>query len=268
MSEQDPGFSDLINGLEPDGKTFKAKIPDAWRQGRTAYGGVTSGLSYAAARQAFSDLPPLRSFQTTFVGPVGAQSTLKPSVLRTGKNVTCVNVDVLTEDNVVGRTIFIFGRERVSSFNDTRPAPTAQKPEDTEEFTPPQFRPFVPAFFLRFETKLIDGGRPMTGTDKTHIRAWARHNDPAMHDDMAGFICLGDVLPPAVAPTLKPGARISSINWQMNIVAPGMKTRDGWWHVETRQTAGHSGYSSQIMRFWNTDGDMIAEGTQTVAIFT
>ena len=40
-----------------------------------------------------------------------------------------------------------------------------------------------------------------------------------------------------------------------------------WWHVESRLTAARGGYSSQIMRIWNTEGRLVVEGLQSIAIF-
>jgi acyl-CoA thioesterase len=45
------------------------------------------------------------------------------------------------------------------------------------------------------------------------------------------------------------------------------KTEDGWWHVETDLTAAQGGYASQVMRIWNTEGELVVEGVQSVAIF-
>ncbi len=267
MSDTQTGFADLVDGLKYEDGAYRGFIPPGWRQGRTAYGGVTSGLSFAAAMKANTDLPPLRSFQTTFVGPVGEKAAFHPSVLRTGKNVVCVNVDVTSDDNVVGRTVFIFGKSRESVIHADFPAPMAKDPEVCDPFIPVQFQPFTPEFTRRFETRLVAGDRPMSGAKDPYIRAWSRHNDPRSYNDLGAFICIGDVLPPAVIPTFKQMGPISSVNWQMNFVDPNLSTRDGWWHIESRQTAGQAGYSSQIMRFWNSDGQMIAEGTQTVAIF-
>ena len=267
MTDAQTGFANLVDALTHDDGIYRGVIPPAWRQGRTAYGGVTSGLSYAAAQKINSDLPPLRSFQTTFIGPVGEKADFYPSVLRTGKNVVCVNVDVLSDDKIVGRTVFIFGKNRESLIHDDYAAPEAKNPESCEPYIPVQFQQFTPEFTRRFETKLIAGDRPMSGAKDPYIRAWSRHNDHRSHNDLGAFICIGDALPPAVMPTFKQMGPVSSVNWQMNFVNPNLSTRDGWWHIESRQTAGQAGYSSQIMRFWNSEGEMIAEGTQTVAIF-
>ena len=64
-------------------------IPD-WMQGRTAYGGVTSGLLLGAVQRLFPDLPPVRSALVNFTAPVGENPLLTARILRQGRNVTTV----------------------------------------------------------------------------------------------------------------------------------------------------------------------------------
>ena len=140
------------------------------------------------------------------------------------------------------------------------------EPAEYDLFTPPGLEAAVPSFFLNFDTRLVEGQRPVSGADEGYIRVWSRHKDSASRTGAAAFLTLGDVLPPAAMPTFSKFGPVSSVNWQMNILQDAV-TKDGWWHVETRQTAARGGYSSQIMRFWNTSGDLVAEGIQNVAIF-
>jgi hypothetical protein len=37
--------------------------------------------------------------------------------------------------------------------------------------------------------------------------------------------------------------------------------------LDTVLTAAQDGFSSQVMRVWNTDGDLVAEGMQSAVIF-
>ena len=260
------GLHDLIDSITTVDGGYLAAIDESWRQGRTVYGGLTSGLALAAAQLAFPDLPPLRSAQINFIGPVTEDPVITPILLRQGRNVTSVRTDMHCGDKLVATIVFIFGSSRESHVSATLPAPTAPAPDDCELFTPPQAEKFVPKFFLCFDTRFITGGRPASGMKDGYIRAWARHKDPASRDGAASFLTLGDVLPPAAAPTFKTFGPLSSVNWQMNFLAD-IQTTDGWWHVETKQTAARDGYSSQIMRFWNMKGDLVAEGMQSVAIF-
>ena len=247
---------------------FESFIPDNWRQGRTAYGGLTTGLAYSAAQKAFPDLPHLRSAQVTFVGPVVSDPIFSTRLLRQGRNVTTVIVEAYCGEANVAVATFMFGGSRPSKLNVTLPATEAPAPEDCELFVPEGFQNMAPGFTQNFETRLISGHRPLTGAKEGYIRVWSRHKDEASRDGIGSFLTLGDVLPPAAAPTMKNMSAISSMNWHMNILEPEAGTKDGWWQIETKQTAAKEGYSSQVMRFWNHAGILIAEGMQSVAVFS
>lgn len=260
------GLQQIIDTMKEASGGYGASIPEGWRQGRTVYGGLTSGLLLAATQKAFPDLPPLRSAQINFIGPVTEDPVITPVLLRQGRNVTSVRADMHCAEAVVATCVFNFGGTRDSHVSASLPAPDAPNPDSCEAFTPQQAEKFVPVFFLRFETKLLAGGRPVSGASDGYVRCWSRHQDPASREGPISFLTIGDVLPPAATPTFKQVGPVSSMNWQLNILAD-ITTTDGWWHVETRQTAARDGYSSQVMRYWNTDGVLVAEGLQSVAVF-
>jgi len=107
----------------------------------------------------------------------------------------------------------------------------------------------------------------MSGAREGYIRVWSRHADIHSRKGIASLLTLGDVLPPSAAPLFKQLSAISSVNWIFTVLTNDPQTEDGWWHVETKLTATAGGYSSQVMRIWNTEGQLIAEGMQCVAIF-
>jgi len=261
------GFQSLADNMKLSETGFMGHIPDAWRQGRTAYGGMTAGLSLVAAQKTLGDLPPLRSASINFIGPVTADPTFTTRLLRQGRNVTSADVVASVGNNIVATTTFIFGAPRSSELTIAFPAPKTPRPEDCEPFTPEAARSFVPGFFNQFDTRLIAGGRPMSGASKGYIRVWSRHADPDSRKGIASLLTLADVLPPAAMPLFTKMGPVSSVNFLLNFLVDEPKTADGWWHVETRLTAASGGYSSQVMRFWNTDGVLVAEGMQCVAIF-
>lgn len=266
------GFAAIAQSLlkqnETDGlSTRQAIIPDAWRQGRTAYGGLTAGLSYEVACLDFADLPPLRSMIINFIGPVTSDPVFTSRLLRKGRNVTSVEVEAKADEAIIATTSFVFGANRQSELAIDFPAPDAPAPEACEPFTPEFARPFVPQFFHNFDTRLIKGSRPMSGAEEGYIRTWSRHIDAPSRDGVGSFVTLTDVLPPAALPMFKKMGPVSSVNFMLNILVDNPITKDGWWHVETKLTAAQGGYASQVMRFWNTDGVLVAEGMQSVAIF-
>ena len=60
---------------------------------------------------------------------------------------------------------------------------------------------------------------------------------------------------------------LSSLTWIVNLLTATPTTRDGWWllHAESLHAVG--GGSSQTMTLWNADGEAVAQGMQSVAIF-
>ena len=266
MTTKPQGWADIRASMqkEPDG--YRVDIPAHWKQGRTCYGGLTSALMLAAARRRFEDLPPLRSALINFVGPVTDSPLLTANLERKGRNVTSVSAGAHIGDQAVGRAEFLFGAARGSNIDVGFPAPPAIAPDDAEPFTPEAAHKMVPQFFHNFDTRLIAGARPMMG-DEGYIRTWSRHKDAASRDGIESLLCLGDVLPPAAMPLLRSFAPVSSMSWMFNLLTDTPQTEDGWWHVEARLTAAKGGYSSQVMRIWNTDGEMVVEGMQSIAIF-
>ena len=267
MSDTKAGFQTIADDLPQEASGFRGHIPDAWRQGRTAYGGLTAGLSLAAAQKQFPNLPPFRSATINFIGPVTDDPHFTSRILREGRNVTSVLTEAHVGESCVANVTFIFGALRPSDISVPLPAPQAPLPASCEPFTPPQFESFVPAFFHRFETRLIAGGRPMSGHDEGYIRVWSRHKNPASRDSIASLLTIGDVLPPAAIPLFKKIGPISSVNWIFTVLTEAPSTKDGWWHVESRLSVAQGGYSTQVMRIWNTNGDLVAEGMQCIAIF-
>ena len=260
------GWSGIRRSLHKDGDGFRAHVPANWKQGRTAYGGLTAALMLAAAIERFEALPPLRSALINFVGPVTEDPLLTANLERRGRNVTSVSAAAHIEEKCVGRADFLFGTERSSNINIDSPAPPATHPKDTELLTPEVAAGMVPQFFHNFDTRLIAGARPMMGTEG-YMRTWSRHKDPESRTGLESLLCIGDVLPPAAMPLMREMAPISSMSWMFNLLTDTPQTEDGWWHIESRLTAAGGGYSSQLMRIWNLDGELTVEGMQSVAIF-
>lgn len=261
------GFNDLAKAVIAKEDIYESTIPANWRQGRTAYGGLTAGLSFIAAGNQFPNLPPLRSAVVNFIGPVTDDPVFSSRLLRQGRNVTSVETEAKIESGTVATSTFIFGAARDSELSVQCPAPEAPKPENCDPFTPEAVRDFVPGFFHNFDTRLIAGNRPVSGAKEGYIRTWSRHKDPASRSGMASLLTLGDVLPPAAMPMLQKMGPVSSVNWMFNVLVDNPVTDEGWWQVESKLTAASGGYSSQVMRYWNTDGILVAEGMQAVAIF-
>ncbi len=258
-------MSQTFAALAQHAATGRTDVPDSWKQGRTAYGGLTAGLLLARARGAEEALPPLRSALVNFTGPVTDALDLSSEVLRRGRNVTTVATRADQDERAVGTATFSFGAGRDSHVSVDLPAPDADAPQSHPPFHEPD-SDFIPAFIRNFEVTLIEGGRPLSGAERGYIRCWARHRDPASHGTEAGLLCLADILPPAAFPVMTQLGPVSSMTWICNILRDPA-TDDGWYQVEADLTAALDGYSSQVMRMWNSRGELVVEGMQSITLF-
>ncbi len=260
-------LSQVLDSSECIDGELQFPVPSNWMQGRTTYGGFSSALLLAAARRAIDDLPPLRSALINFTAPIGSPPLIETEVLRKGRNVTTINARARIEGKTAALGAFTFGQSQDSHVAFEFPAEATTQPEATEHYFPPDMPKFPIAFLENFDVRLIDGARPFAGADRGYVKVWARHNDAQMRGRMEGLIAIADLLPPAIFPTLKKPGNNSSMNWIFNVLSEDLETRDGWWLMEHQLTAGHDGYSSQVMRMWNTEGELVVDGMQSVIIF-
>ena len=78
-------FAALLAGAEPREGGFDVAIPPDWHQGRTAYGGLSAALALESASRVGGEMPPLRSCQVGFVGPLYGPVDVRARVLRRGR---------------------------------------------------------------------------------------------------------------------------------------------------------------------------------------
>ncbi len=285
----DIGFAAISESLTPSGEGYSAYVPNEWTQGRSIFGGMVAGLAYEAAIRRFSDLPPLRSMQLSFVGPINfgkaGRSNYVPSLLRQGKNVTFINVDVTSELGLGARANFVFGAARESRLSQASMIEPLTDPLSYPRFTPRLAEPFVPKFFLQFETRLIAGHRPMAGADEGYMLTAIRHKDAASrgiaegetgheagHEagrgtDMGAFLTLADALPPSGLSRLKKLTPVGTMSWMLNILDDDISTEDGWWRLDAVMRSAQNGYMTETAGLWNASGRKIAEAMQSVAVF-
>ena len=86
-------------------------------------------------------------------------------------------------------------------------------------------------------------------------------------DPVAEIIAMCDSLPPSVMGLLDKNAMVSSMNWQMNIIAENLVTDDGWWLIDSHTHHADHGASSQYMGIWNSKQELMATAMQSVAYY-
>ncbi|MBB4839049.1 acyl-CoA thioesterase [Sphingomonas kyeonggiensis] len=239
---------------------FTSTVHTDWMQGRTAYGGLSAALALQAALEVEPDLPPLRSAQVAFIGPLAGPITVTATKLRRGRNAAFLQSDVTSEAGLGLRATFVFMAPLASSIaHDTaKRAPVTPPPAGAELYTGPE--DFFTGNFNFFDEK--------DGTGPAEWLRWARLRDHAGLDPFVELMAIGDALPPAAFKLLEEKRTpLSSLNWQINFQTAAPATTDGWWLLHANADTARDGYSTQRMSIWNAAGEPVAEAMQGVAIF-
>ena len=242
---------------------FAATIPDSWMQGRTSYGGFSAALALTAAQRLAGDLPPLRSAQVSFVGPLAGEVEVRARFLRRGRNASWVSAEVTSAAGVGLTATFVFmGPVEASTLHlHNVPAPAAMiAPEDALSL--PEGR--GPSFGAHFDRGFAV---PRTAAKLPELNWWIRLRDADGLDPMTALLLIADALPPGVMPLMEARSPVSSMTWLINLLTPLPQTRDGWFLLRAAGNYAEQGCSSQDMAIWNADGQAVAVGMQSIAIF-
>lgn len=254
------GVGGVIASLEPIEGGWRGVIPETWLQGRTCYGGLSAALALHVAQASDVDLPPLRSAQVSFIGPLAGPVTIRASRLRRGRNAAFVQADVESEAGLGLRATFVFMgpvESKIELRQGTAPAFAKPQPGDTT------FSGHAGFFTRNFE--FLDKRDDTVGA--AEWLRWVRLRDREGLDPMVELIAVADCLPPAALKLLGGFAPVSSMTWLVNVLGPQPRTEDGWWLLRANADYASAGSSSQQMGIWNASGEAIAEQMQSVAIF-
>lgn len=254
----------ILDGLTPlpDAPAWRGEIPGDWLQGRTSYGGLSAAMALHCAMRSDEDLPPLRSAQVSFVGPLAGPVMVTAHRLRRGKNAAFIQADIESEAGLGLRCTFVFMRAIESAVDyETTTVPDFPRPGpgDTTFKGHPQV-----AFTQQFE--FVDR-RDGSGLKPAEWLRWTRLNERDGLDPMVELVAVGDCLPPAALRLLARNAPMSSLTWMLNVLGPTPATEDGWWLLRSDADYARAGSSSQVMGIWNAAGQRVAEQMQSVALF-
>ncbi|MDE2419649.1 MAG: thioesterase family protein [Gammaproteobacteria bacterium] len=255
-------LTEIIENFSP---TNPYSTPPSWLQGRTTYGGLSAALSLQAVLKSVqSALPPLRTAQFSFVGPVANDITFHTQILRQGKSATSVAVDCYSAGQIALRSTLFFGHDRDSNIcHDLTNRPQVNTPDN---YAQPVEETFLPSFFGNFDVRFTNEVTPVSGAKTPELIAWVKLKEVVNVDPQVVLLAIGDCLPPAAMACFTSPAPISSINWTVDFVDSTKNIR-GWFLLRTRSLNACHGYSHQIMEVWDEDSNLIMVSTQTVAIF-
>ena len=252
---------EILAAATPIDGGFRAQIPSDWLQGRTAYGGLSSALALHAAQGIEPDLPPLRSAQVSFIGPLSGEVRVTATKLRRGRTAAFIQADIVSDAGLGYRAVFVFMAEQPSrvALSGGLAATLSPPAADAKLYTGPD--EFFTGNFNFLDLKAEAPG-------EAEWLRWARLRDYAGIDPMVEVLALADALPPAAFKLFgKEFVPLSSVTWIVNLLTPTPATTDGGWLLSAESQHAVNVGSSQTRMLWNADGVPIAQGMQSVAIF-
>lgn len=257
-------FADVLASLAQHGDQFHVEPSEDWRQGRTLFGGLSACLAVLSAKRAFPQLPPLRSAQFAFIGPVTGALSLTPSLLRTGKSATFIGVEGRADTNTALRATLVFGDARQSSHAySALPMPHAAPPGALPKIIGESL---APTFLHQFETQIAGGAPAISGAAKPEFLAWLRHCDRSAPDDITSIIALGDATPPPALSMFTQFPPVSTMTWSIDVLSDEF-SGPGWHLMLSQSDIVGDGYSSHRSVLWDASGTPIFISQQAVAIF-
>lgn len=253
------------------------QVPEGWRQGRGAWGGLVVGqiLTAASAQVASPELTP-RSMWVGMLGPVLAGPVqCDVAVLRRGSATESHEVTLRdASGEILTRATVVFGAPRqASAVSDPPAAPPDPAPQPGAEVAlgPPMAPEFTP--HLRFVPIL---GFPYSGSTSHVTAGWvglAADSDEPLTTAVVGALIdawwtasLTGIDSASLDGSGPPVATLDFALTFPNAIEPVDDVwQTGLWHVG-RIVGGHDGYLTEQRSLYAPDGRLLALNTQIVAV--
>lgn len=248
----------------PDGSLA---IPEGWRQGRGAFGGMTIAAAIRAIEQRVAD--PRRKVRTVTAeipGPtLPGTASFTVDILRTGNSVTVARAALAQQGEVTTHVVAVLAA--------TRDVPD---PPTWRELTAPASPPWhtvaplptdgsFPEFARHFEYRIV-AGIPASGAAAQTI-GWVRPREPGEARDAAFAAALVDAWWPATMVRTKAPRPLATIAYTLELVddIAAIDREAPVLYRGTVPVAG-DGYFLETRELWSSDGRLLAINHQTFAV--
>jgi len=260
-------FAEVSAVVHEEGGAFSAEVCESWFQGPGAYGGLTMALLVRGA-EALARGRPLRALQATFCAPLRAGEVAgRAREVRRGGRVSYVAAELLQGGSVAASALLTFAKDRPGDEDyDHVPAhgvaPAAECPRWPR-------REGFPVFTNHLEYRQGLGSAPVSGaTGAAEIGGWVRMLEPPAWD-ASYVLALLDAWPPAFYPRLAKVRPAGSVTISAELHHQGaLEQLDA--HdpllVTNRSSLMRAGYASEENWVYAPDGQLLAHGSQLVAL--
>ncbi|GGA69217.1 hypothetical protein GCM10011369_08580 [Neiella marina] len=252
-----------------DNQAIQLSVTNDWAQGRTLFGGLSASLAYRAIENKLTAPRMLRSFNTSFIGPIYPDKdfTVEAEILREGRNATQAVARIIQDGNtaVMCQAAFGVGRASKIAVQDRR---KHHMVAPSKANFIPQIPKVTPKFLRNIDLAKCDGGWPFTGRKSHHVGGWMRFKTPPAQLTNAHLIALIDAWPPTVLQMLRWPAPASTMSWNVEFIHPHRPmSPENWfaYQAHTRQAA--DGYGHTEADIYDSYGELVAISRQVVAVF-
>jgi Thioesterase-like superfamily len=257
-------LSELLRAARRSPGTLISEVTNDWLQGRSAFGGLQGAFALDAMRTLVDASFPLRTFQMTFVAPIGAgECTTRASVLRAGKNTMHLEARIVDGDETLAHAIGIFGHARTSIVTRELPPPPPKK-----RGTPLSYVPnLMPSFFQHFDVSQLEGALPFSN-QHVHRNVFELGLKDSCTATDAHLIALADFVPPIALSWMPKPTPGSSMTWMLEFVDQDFAQQPlSGWLVDSEMVAARDGYTSQSTTLWSPAGVPTLLSRQSMVVF-
>ncbi|MFN0248212.1 MAG: acyl-CoA thioesterase [Kofleriaceae bacterium] len=260
-----PSLDELTRPLPAGDGRFTLVVPEGWRQGRGAFGGLCIASLIRAIEHTVGDpARRVRSITAELPGPVDAGAAeITVEILRAGNAVTTARAMLRQPNGVKSHVVAVLGATRKSVDVAWQEHEAPKAPAWTEVAPLPNFG--VPEFAQHFEYRVVDGIPGSGGTARTS--GWVRARDPGTARDSAYIAAMADVWWPGALVRFDRMRPAATIAYTLAIVG----TLDGLDPAAPLLHRGSvpvmaDGYFLETRELWGADGRLVAINHQTMAL--
>ncbi|MBK9071590.1 MAG: thioesterase family protein [Myxococcales bacterium] len=263
------GFEQLL-ALQPVAPgQYRAQIPDAWQQGRGAFGGLVGALLLRATH-AHMPPTPVRSVTAQFFAPamVGAAELLV-TVQKVGSNVAVASVVMMQAGAAVANATIVRGGERATPLTWNELAPPVMKPFDACAAMP-RGVPFAPVFTQHFDYRPT-GPLPFSGGTSARCEGWiavrkagAADGEAAISDELV--LAYADAYWTAAMVKMQAPRPAATVSFALQYGHCGASRVAQPLYLRAHTPYAAGGYVTEFRELWTASGELVATNQQVIAI--
>lgn len=243
------------------------EVPEGWRQGRGAWGGLVVAAAVRAARGRDLDAPPLREISVHMVGPVLAgPAHVSCALVRRGSATSVWQVRIASpEDQAWAVATVVFGADRALDV-DGHPVLAMPDVPDWRDIEPLNLQPPLAPEFLQHLAVRPISGYPYSGTSDDVI-AWVAPAAPITAYDDAVLTGMVDALWPAALAQVDTARPMATLSFSATLLVDPTTVDPGVPLLHRGRVLGLAqGYSTEDRELWTPDGRLVVHNSQVIAI--